>query len=138
MNAKAQTSLEFMVMLAPILIVFMVTIFIYSEHTAEASQYRKMMEANSICLAASSAIGSLASLPGNSSYQLNLPKYLDGQNYTVWVAANARLVKVNYGNSGLGCRLPALNITNSAGVAMFGLQKNATIRSYSGVIVVEP
>ena len=133
-----QTSLEFMVMVVPILLVFVVTIFIYGEHVQEASQAKRLMEASSICLQASSAISSLASLPSGSSRTLGLPRYLDGANYSAYVSAQQRLLKVNYGNRGVGCRLPMLNITNSEGGQIFLLQRNATMRNDNGVLVVEP
>ncbi|MEM2137857.1 MAG: hypothetical protein QW568_02110 [Candidatus Anstonellaceae archaeon] len=135
---KAQTSLEFMVMAAPIVLIFLVTVFIYSDYAREASQMKKMMEASSICLQAASAIGSLASLPGNSSLVLNLPRQLDGESYSAYVSASARTVKVNYGNAGIACRLPLLDITNSTGAAFFMLERNATIKGTPGGIVVEP
>lgn len=143
---KAQASAEFLAMVGLGIGLFAVSALIYAAYLDEAGKARSYFEAQTVCLRIASEIGSLASIGGNTSYSLDLPEYINGQNYSAWLvsspALNRSLAKVNYNYSGniagAGCRLPYANITNSSGSATFPLARNATIISYYGVLKVVP
>ena len=133
---KAQAGIEFMIMLVAMMAAFALAYAIYSDLAQNAETQRDAMEANAICLRVSSVLGSLSTLPGNSSYGFDLPSKLNGKNYTVMVASAYRLVKVEYGTSGMGCHMQLANITNSTGARSFVLSMNATVSSNGGNLIV--
>ncbi len=134
--SSGQAGIEFLVMLSFSLLILSSAVFIYGSNIAEAQQQKSALEAAKICIQASSAINSLASLRGNSTYSFSLPEQVNSNNYTVWVSASSRTLKVDYGQAGVGCALQISNITNSSGASLFQLQKNASIRASGGVVTV--
>ena len=135
---RAQAGLEALVAYGLVLLVFMGAAYTASLIMDDAAQEKDSLEANSICLGAASEIGALSSSQGNASMQLSLPLEINSKNYTLYVAAANRLLKVDFNGHGVGCRLQVRNITNSSGASLFVLAKNATLRGNGGVIVVEP
>ena len=134
---KAQSSVEFLLMLAAIFVAFALAYVLYSDLVLTASSQRDSLEANALCLRVSSTLGSLSSLPGNSSYRFDLPRKLNGKDYTVRIASAYHLVKIDYGTAGMGCRLQLRNVTNSTGSQAFILSRNATATSAGGNVIVQ-
>ena len=135
---RAQAGLAALVAYGLVLLVFMGAVYTASIIVDDANQKKDSMEANAICLNVASSIGALSSSQGNASMQLSLPLEINAKNYTLYVAAASHLLKVDFNNHGVGCRLQVRNITNFSGAQLFVLAKNATLRSNGGVIVVEP
>lgn len=125
-------------MVSLMLLVFILSIFIYVLFVQEADQIKNHLEANQRCMQVSSSISSFASLRGNSTYTFNLSDTLNGKNYTVRVASNASIVRIDYDSAGVGCSFQTTNITHSTGATLFVLEKNATITNNGGVLTVEP
>ena len=135
---RGQTNTEFLIMFSFMLLLLAVSVFIYFLNLQEANQIKDTLEATQICLQVSSSISSFASLGGNSTYNFNLSDTLNGKNYTIRIASNASLVRIDYDVAGVGCRLRTTNLTNSSASTLFELRKNATIRNNGGALRVEP
>ena len=135
---KAQASMEFLIMFSLVGFLFLVALGIYALNINEANQNNDNLAANRICMQVSSSVGAIAALGGNSSYNFNFTDTFNGKNYTIRVASAARIVKVDYSNAGVGCKLQTTNITNSSGATSFILQKNATMKINGGAITVVP
>jgi len=135
---KAQASIETLGVLSLMLMLFMIVLSIYFSNVSEASIMADKMTATSICIRISSTLGSFAALGGNSTYSLNLPPYLNSKNYSAYIAQSAGVVKINYGNAGVGCLLQTTNITNSTGGTTFQLEKNVIVKNDGGVLTVVP
>lgn len=107
----------------------------------EAGAIDMKLEATQTCLQVSGAINSIVALGGNSTHTFDLPPESSSNNYTIWVIAENKLIKVhNYGSEqiGIGCRILTSNITNSIGSSFFQLEKNASLKNEFGVLTVEP
>lgn len=140
---RGQLSLEFLIMLSAVLLVFAFSSFIYFQNISESGQMEKKLAATQLCTRAALTMSSFASLEGNSSYTFNLPDNLNYRNYSIWVASGSRKVSVDYmvganREPGAACSMQAANITNSTGSYSFTLQKNATMQINGGKIVVNP
>lgn len=103
----------------------------------EANSFAKTLEAQKICMQVSSSITSFASLGGNSTFTFNLPKYIDYENYTIWIVSEHKLVRVDFEDAGVGCKFQTTNISHVNGSVFFQLEKNATLKNYNGVLIVE-
>lgn len=135
---KAQVSTEFLVMVSLMILILIVSVSIYSLFVEQGTQIKENLEATQRCLQVSSSINSFASLRGNSSYTFNISNTLNGNNYTIRMAAVSSQVRIDYGSRGISCSLETTNITNSSGAAIFVIEKNATIRNSNGVLKIEP
>ena len=134
---RGQASTEFLVVSALMLMLFSTSILLYFMNLNEGNVARQKLEATQLCLEASSTLGAFASLGGDSTYTLNLSQAEPYKNYTVWINSLQKIIKVNYGEYGVACRLHFSNITDSNGSTFFMLEKNATLRNDYGVVHVE-
>ena len=122
-----------------VLILLGISAGIYATGMEEAGALKSSLEANRLCIMASSALSSLASLPGNANYTFDLPPKINGENYTIYVVAAKNAVKVDFAaRAGVGCGLPAMNITNSSNATFFELKKNATAQWQNKVLRIVP
>ncbi len=135
---KAQNSTEFLIMASFSVLLFSMVVLMYYGNISETQPLVKSLEANKICLTASSTIDAMAALPGNSTYRLNLSDKLDYGDYTIILAANSSQILVNYSGGISGCRFMAMNISNSTGSTLFEFSKNASLINNGGVITVAP
>lgn len=135
---NGQISLEFLLIFSIMLLLFVTVVFMYSLNVEESNAIKDKLDATVLCQQVSSSINSLASFGGNSTYNFNMSEDLNSKNYTIRIASNSSLVRIDYDVSGTGCSIRTTNITNSSGSTLFEIQKNATIRSNGGVIRVEP
>jgi hypothetical protein len=129
-----------MVALGIILLLFAFSLVAYVNEMEEAARLHDAMEASRICMLISSPISALAAGSGNAnaSLTLSLPPYLNGKNYTAYVAAQSGLVKIDYGTAGVGCGLPRANVTNSSSATLFRVNKTSQIRAANGGVVFVP
>jgi hypothetical protein len=134
---KGQASTEFLIVSALMLMLFSTSLLLYFMNLHEGSVVKERLEATQLCLETASTLGAFASLGGNSTYTLNLSQSEIYKNYTVWINSEQKVVKVNYGEFGVSCRLPFSNFTNSNGSRIFALEKNASLRNEYGVVYIE-
>ncbi len=135
----AQASLEFMLTAFLVLILLGISVGIYATSMEEGNALRSSLEANRICIMASSELSSIASVRGSANYTFDFPAKINGENYTIYIVAAKRAVKVDFASrAGVGCGLPAMNITNSTGAAFFELKKNATAQWKDKVLKIVP
>lgn len=134
---KGQFSTEFLILLSLVLLLFVISILIYSMNSREADAIADAMDANQLCIRVSSSISSFASLKGNSTFTFSLPTHLNYKNYSIWIKADSKIVKINYKTAGMGCKLQTLNISHSNGSTFFELDKNATVRNTNGVLTID-
>jgi len=122
-----------------VLILLGITVGIYGTSMEEGNALKSSLEANRICIMASSALSSLASLPGSANYTFDFPPKINGESYTIYIAPEKRAIKVDFaGRAGVGCGLPAMNITNSSGATFFELKKNASAQWQNKVLRIVP
>ena len=122
-----------------VLIIFGISVGIYSTSMTEAGALKSSLEANRICIMASSVLSSLASLRGDANYTFDLPPKINGENYTVYVVADKQMVKVDFaGRAGVGCGLPTMNITNNSSATFFELKRNASAQWKNKVLKIVP
>jgi len=122
-----------------VLILLGITVGIYGTSMEEGNALKSSLEANRICIMASSALSSIASLQGSANYTFDFPPKINGENYTIYVAPEKRAIKVDFAaRAGVGCGLPAMNITNSSGATFFELKKNATAQWKDKVLRIVP
>ncbi|MCX8175267.1 MAG: hypothetical protein N3E51_03620 [Candidatus Micrarchaeota archaeon] len=135
---NGQSGIEFLVMSGIVLLAFSAALSAYFLLSSEAEAKQDALEANAVCLDVSASINSLASLRGNASHSFALPRQINGKNYTIYVSSASRLVKVDYGYGGVGCRLATSAISNSTGAGLFVLRRNATIAASNGLVRAVP
>lgn len=140
---RGQIAIEFMMMIAMVLLIFTLSFVIYSQNVSESRQIEKRLAATQLCIQVASTFSSFASLEGNSSYSFDLPEQLGYWNYTVWVVSDKRKVSVDYiagatREPGAACSMQMAGITNSTGSSSFGLEKNAAIHINGGKVIVTP
>ncbi len=134
---KAQASIEFLALVGMGIALFATSLLVYASYLEESKEVRSTLEAHSICLHTAADIGAVAAMGGYIRHTFNLPEFINGENYTVWVisdpSANRSLVKVDYklegGLAGIGCRFPSVKIVNSSGSSSFALPRHATIET---------
>jgi hypothetical protein len=136
---QGQAAVEFMFTTFIILLLLGMAVSIYATSVDSANKLKSALEANQVCISAASALSSLSFAGGSMDYSFRLPKYVNGENYTVYVIADKQIVKVDYGKSaGEGCSIPLMAISNSSGATFFILQKNATAQFSNGVVTIVP
>jgi hypothetical protein len=131
---RGQASTEFLVVSALMLMMFSISVLLYFMNLHEGNVAKEKLEATQLCLETSSILGAFASLGGNSTYTLNLSQSEPYKNYTVWINSLQKIVKVNYGEYGVACRLHFANFTDGNGSTFFMLEKNATLQNEYGVV----
>lgn len=134
---RGQASTEFLVMCGLMLMLFSISLLLYFMNLEEGNVAKGKLEATQLCLETASTLGAFASLGGNSTYTLNLSQGEPYKNYTIWINSLQKVVKVNYEESGVACRLPFSNFTDSNGSTLFMLEKNASLRNEYGVVRIE-
>ena len=139
---KAQASIEFLALVGLGIGLFTTSVLLYAAYLEESGETRSTLEAHSVCMHVASTIGSVAAMEGYASTSVEIPEYINGQNYTVWVVSNRSLVKVDYklqnnNTAGVGCRFPAVKISKS-GSSTFTLPRYSTIDANYGVLDVIP
>ncbi|MFH1255984.1 MAG: hypothetical protein V1494_01695 [Candidatus Diapherotrites archaeon] len=86
MNKKAQISAEFFIVLFLLLLVFLSSIFVFSQQSVSVDASRKLMESNRIASKLARAIDGVASSDSNISVAISLEKPFD---YNVFIEAHS-------------------------------------------------
>ena len=135
---RGQAALEFLINFSLVLVILVISVFIYSDFMDNSVKINKQLEANKICVQTASTINSMAALGGNSTYVLQLPDDVDYNEYSIWISSYGKAINVDYGTGSAGCSLQTGAIRNSTGAQLFRLEKNATLTANEGDITVTP
>ncbi len=138
---RAQSGVEFMFVFAFMISILGLAVYVYTSEVEEADLLRDNLEAVRVCTLIASSISSFGALGGNSISMLALPDYINYKNYTAYVNANNRVVKIDFTGTqiGVACPLQTKAIMNSSGASFFVLNKTSSLRtnaSNAGIVVV--
>ncbi len=89
---KAQTSVEFVVLITFMLLVFTVTAYLIQTRTAEAQNTENMKYAKQMHNLILNEVTIAETMPYNYTKNFILPFYIDGDNYTVTINEGVELV----------------------------------------------
>ncbi len=133
---KGQASTEFLTLFAVSLMVLLVSVVIYFMHIMEAQAVENALDATSLCLRVSTTMSSFYVLGDGAEYTLDFPTHLNYRNYSIWINSERGDIKINYGESGIGCQLQNKNVLDESDNTFFELQKNATLINEGEVVRV--
>jgi hypothetical protein len=137
---KAQAAVEFLAISAVAIAILAISVLLYNDFSGAAARTKSALEAQAICNGAASTFAAFSALGDGASANFSLPAHAPDTDYTVWIAGDRSIVKVDYSINrdrlGVGCHFPQVRVENATGSAQFQLKQDFFLNKTNGVIMV--